>query len=324
MELINDTDLSAELFRSAPWPDRLLGMLVARATFRVDADGRAHPETEDPVPVSLKPQTLPAGDLPGDAVCRKEGVDLLVLGSAHAPEGRPVTAMDVSLSVGDFARGLTVTGARRWVQAGKRLSPGAPEPFTSLPLTWEHAFGGAADLEGKQVPNPDNPKGKGFILNEAAAEGVELPNVEDPDTPIRSWEDRPRPACFAPIPIGSYLQAENTVEFDPDTGRPKILPAFFNMAHPKHRVPELREGDPVVLTGMRPDGAPMRFLLPLARLEARVALEDRRYTFPLKADTLCLLPEEGRFAVTYRAGFTYRFVPEEMRVTRLVHAGAGA
>ena len=38
---------------------------------------------------------------------------------------------------------------------------------------------------------------------------------------------------------------------------------------------------------------------------------------PTRVDTMCLLPEQRRFFLVHRAGFTYRFVEEEKREARL-------
>lgn len=316
MDLLNQTPYCAELFRSAVADDRFLGMAVCKLTYKVGANGSVEMETEDPVPVSKGPTPTPFGDLPGDMVCRKEGVDILVLGQAHTPGGKPIPAMEVTLAVGEAKWRLGILGNRTWKKGLMGLAPTKPEPFTTMPITWENAFGGAALLQNKDVPHPDNLNGKGYILDKAEADGIPLPNIEDPDNPILSWDTRPRPLLFAPLPVATNFRAENTTKTDPNNGQVKVLPSFFNDAHPKFRLESLVGGEQVELIGMTPD-APLRFSLPSLPLEVEVTLAERSYLIPVKIDTLVLLPEERRFVVIYRGSFTYRYVPEEQRLAIL-------
>jgi len=61
------------------------------------------------------------------------------------------------------------------------------------------------------------------------------------------------------------------------------------------------------------------FTIPEISLEAQLSLEDDKYPFPMRIDTLCILPEDRRFVVTWRAGFKYSFIPEQIRVIRVRH-----
>jgi hypothetical protein len=131
---------------------------------------------------------------PSDAVVAKVAADVALFG--HARSATPVPWLDVSLQVGRVRRAVRVFGDRRWRrEEGWRASD--PAPFTKMPLGFEHAFGGwdrrhadparhAADLR--------NPLGRGFLVDPRDAEGVPLPNLEDPDALIRSPSDAPAPA----------------------------------------------------------------------------------------------------------------------------------
>ncbi|NPC86446.1 DUF2169 domain-containing protein, partial [Pyxidicoccus fallax] len=78
----------------------------------------------------------------------------------------------------------------------------APQPFATLPVIYERAFGGAdtraADPAEHRI-HVSNPVGTGFATRAAHAEDMPLPNIEDPRQPIRSWKDRPAPAGFGAI-----------------------------------------------------------------------------------------------------------------------------
>jgi hypothetical protein len=311
----NETDLEAHLFRSVPHLDRLLGWVVAKATFRTGPNGAPERDLEDPVPVLLEAVETPFGEVPIDNALRKEGVDIFVLGRAHAPGGKPATRVDVTLSVGEFSARLAVFGKRKWEKGFAKIRMSAPEPFLDMPITWDRAFGGASLQQNRPVLYEWNPEGKGWIVEKGQVDGTELPNIEDPAHLIQTWKDTPKPAGFAPLPVASRLRAEGSVTQDEETGFPKIEPSFFNHAPPALRMPELRGGERVTLTGMTPDGE-WSFTIPPLKCEAEVTREEKSTVVPAVVDTLCLLPEERRFYVIHRASFYYVFVPEEIRTTR--------
>ncbi len=47
-------------------------------------------------------------------------------------------------------------------QGLRELVPGPAAEFSELPLTYENAFGGAAKTEYGELPDANNPVGKGF------------------------------------------------------------------------------------------------------------------------------------------------------------------
>src|SRR5690606_24421051 len=111
----------------------------------------------------------------------------------------PAPIVDLQLRVGTHAVAARIFGRRRWQRRwirGTQIS--APEPFSTMPLDWTYAFGGRADVGGRRVPNLDNPLGRGYVLDEQAVDGVELPNIEEPERLIRHWTDMPRPLAFSP------------------------------------------------------------------------------------------------------------------------------
>jgi hypothetical protein len=317
MDFFNDTELQADVFRAAPWEDEILAMVVAKATFRVAENGEVN-QDDDPIAVLREPMETPFGILPADIAPQKSGVDLLVLGQAHAPGGKPTDKMPVALQVGGFKCTFAVVGDRVWKKDKLGISPTPPKPFLTMPVIHENAYGGNALLKNKEVPNGYNPLGKGYILDKAEADGVPLPNIEDPQDIVTSWESQPLPAGFAPIPLGTQITAERGIAVDQETKQPTVKPEFYNCAHPKMVIQELRSGEEVVLSGMTPDGE-FKFNVPQISLSALLSLEDELFPHPMRVDTLCILPEERRFFIILRAGFKYRFIPEQIRVIRVQH-----
>src|SRR5882762_6925747 len=56
----------------------------------------------------------PALVYPSDFALFKPRADVLLVGSAHAPAGTPVSQLDVSLRVGNLKKSLFVIGDRYW------------------------------------------------------------------------------------------------------------------------------------------------------------------------------------------------------------------
>src|SRR5690606_30894671 len=94
---------------------------------------------------------------PADLAHYKPRTDVLCVGACHAgPE--PVAHTTVRLSVNAWSKALRVTGDRTWGVVG----PSVPEPFRSLPIGYERAFGGPGF--------PANPVGRGLSESVAAGE----------------------------------------------------------------------------------------------------------------------------------------------------------
>src|SRR4051812_11171525 len=281
MELINETSLPAALFRGTLMDDaRMLGFVVAKATYTVGPSGEVAPDATAPIPIAANVAERPPPALPPDNVPWKRGVDVFVLGRACAPHGKPARSVDVEVRVGASSRRAVVFGDRRWEGSGGAPTIGEPEPFVELPLDWEHAYGGMARVRGAEVPNAYNAAGAGYLLDRAEAPGTKLPNVEDPDARIRAWDDAPIPLAFGVVPLDSQFLAEDMLDVDRATGKAAFRRVSFNRAHPKLRLDAVRAADAVAISGMTP-ALPLAFRVPLRPLTALVWLEDRRYAFPL-------------------------------------------
>ena len=115
----------------------------------------------------------------------KPRADLLLSGTCHTPRARPMRRCPVELRVGEWSKQLWVYGPRVWTErplGGER--PSEPAPFSSMPLSYRHSFGGAA--------YDRNPVGIGIA-------GDALPNIESAQQPLQSRSDRLEPAGFGPI-----------------------------------------------------------------------------------------------------------------------------
>jgi hypothetical protein len=289
---------------------------VVKGTFTLEE--RPVPAGEQ-VPVAIEQEYFGEPDQssikkPCDVSLMKPATDILLLGQAYAPRGRPTTWMDVSLAVGNLRKIVRVFGDRVWRSATKELSYSAsqPELFETMPLVWERAFGGLEKTVKPTRAEVRNPVGTGFRSSEALESivGVRLPNLEDPGTPITTWNDQPQPAGFAPIsahwePRRSYA---GTYDEEWQKHRAPYLPKDFDHRFLQLAPPGLiaagylNGGEPVELRGVTPAGL-LRFPLPKATFKITYRLEGSSQERPVQLDTVLIEPDQSRFVLTWRSVF---------------------
>jgi hypothetical protein len=342
MHLVNQTPVPARLNVAEVGGFRQrVGSITAKATYRFDAAGPFALETAEPVPLFDRDVPTEYGLLPRDDLPRSDPVfEVILLGAAHAPGGRPVTRQPVAVTVGRERRELVVFGDRTWQRQGSDLQISAPAPFTSMPLTYQRAFGGTCEVfidreAAVPVSDPSNPVGRGFDPGPSAQALAEmmkppagfptydpvrrLPNVEDPRALIRRWEDAPAPACWATVPLDSLVHLRRCTELSTDEGlaaKLAVKASLFHRAHPDWVIAVPPRGAAVVLEGLSPRG-PVTFRLPALRVLADWVVGARHGTSELAPQVLVLLPEEGRFYVVYRHVFHMAAQPRGERCVRL-------
>lgn len=133
----------------------------------------------------------------GQSCYVRPGTDITMNGNAWARLGRPAIAVPVSLQVGTCHQRLAVIGDRYWRRGtfqGAHIS--RPEPFASLPLVYERAFGGTPAVD---LSEPRNPVGRGLYRNLKEAMDRPLPNIESSEHLIRDLKDHPPPIGVGPI-----------------------------------------------------------------------------------------------------------------------------
>ena len=234
-----------------------------------------------------------------DEIMPKACADVLLAGTAHAPEGKAVKEMMVSLRCGEVDKSLRITGDRQWRYGLVPLQQvDAPLPFTAMPLDATRAWGGK--------DYPANPLGCGYTDSRWPAffkrnQGV-LPNISLAGEIRRPGRRRHAPAGLGPWPInhparrrlaGSYNKRWLKEDF-PGLAR-NIDWRFFNMAPPDQRLKRFFKGDePYCLTGLHPLQTELTGKLP--GIKARAFIRTERAPFaevPLEADTLWFFPDQN-------------------------------
>ncbi|WP_027184102.1 DUF2169 family type VI secretion system accessory protein [Desulfovibrio inopinatus] len=236
---------------------------------------------------------------PGEALdwsFPKPEAEYLVYGSCHLQT--PASAAEVQVKVAEKTKTLEVWGKRAWL--GTR--PSDPEPFSSMPLTWEKAYGG---------PHyPENPVGMGHDTEGNI--GYALPHIQPVGKAFRpvaqswaqdgfralspGWPQRTR--FFGPFdqewllhrwpyyPHGSSMQYCMTAPEDQWMGR------FFD-GDERFALSNMHAEKPLIESSF-PE---IRVRLFLNRvIEDKESFSER----PCKADTLWLFPDHEMGIVAYR------------------------
>lgn len=203
----------------------------------------------------------------------KPETDVVVVGSAHTPEHRPLRALDVSVEVGDRVKRVRAMGLRQ-VSWRDGETPRFPDPdtFVEIPLSYGNAYGGVdarvtdPSRESTVIPGgpltdhpgmyPRNPFGRGYVVSPEGAESVDLPFLEDPSdllTPERfitrdpaRWHLQPSPAGLGWIhpwmfPRGLFFDVSADAWFPaPDDAslrevREGVLPVGYRESLKRHQ-----------------------------------------------------------------------------------------
>jgi hypothetical protein len=241
---------------------------------------------DDPMNTAVK--------LESDYVPYKLATDVVLNGTAHAPDARAVYQLTASLTVGAATKQVEVIGDRTCTfQDGSAPIFSDPTPFTTMEMRYERAFGGVDIYSDPKVPcgYARNHLGKGFAVTNTkrSIDGLALPNLEDPAnllTPDRLtighfmyWEQLPEPANFGwylkywqpRAGMAGVMPADRKFERELRDAYAKLVPAdqkemydktglpdmdfrFFNGASPGLVLPFLAGDEVVRAINLTPDG----------------------------------------------------------------------
>jgi hypothetical protein len=221
-----------------------------------------------------------------------------------------VKRLTVGLKVGTMVKQFAVVGDRWWRQRLGGVAASEPEPFVSLPLSYDVAFGGTdrrEEAQGRTDTYLPNPVGRGYCRHASRADDLPLPNTEALDQPVRAPDDHARPMALSPIGrnwapraayAGTYDQhwIENTAPLWPEDFDPR----YFQCAPPDQVVPYLAGGEEVVLQHLTPDGR-RAFRLPALPMPVTfIPHKGRDAARSASVDTLVLETDAGRMTLTWR------------------------
>lgn len=239
----------------------------------------------------------------------KPRADVVLVGQAHAPLGRPVQRLEATLRIATLQRSIALFGDRYWRTDGSVPTLSSPQPFTVMPIVYERAFGGIDTAAGGV--SAANPVGRGFLLKPPGpGRQTALPNIEHPDQLIQWWQDQPQPAGFG-FYSKSWQPRVGLLGTYDERWREQRAPGppadfrsgFFNGAHPSLQLDGYLRGDETIeLINLSSEGR-QRWQLPGLQVGARIQYRDAATAgdpLALRLDTLCLLPEQRRFYLVWR------------------------
>lgn len=269
----------------------------------------------------------------------KLATDVVLIGKAYVPGGKPVARLDATLAIGPARKTIRVVGDRR-CQFRDKLAPTFtdPVPFTEMLLRYERAYGGK---DGRSIPGlefvyPRNPVGRGVVLKNLreTVHNLPLPNLEDPGeplTPDRVVLDDPEKWNRQPLPQGFGYTARTAY---PRCSFVGAIPPFVNIDEPMREeglglvprnqillarqfrlpgfdvrfhqgaslglaVPYLNGDEPVRLSNLTPDGD-LSFSLPGEKPAITLDVGAGAQNLSPVLHTVCLRADDKQFDLIWR------------------------
>lgn len=325
--LNNSTPYAATATLAADRDGRDLWITVVKATFDILPDGSVERAAEQ-LPVIFAPVFA------GDPVCSsllaesdidyaKAGVDVLVQGTVHTPQGKPAKEVLVGLEVDGRRKILRVQGERQWIRRAGTVGLSSAQRFTQVPLTYEFAFGGFDPVDEDDY-DQRNPAGRGYATEPSRLIGRPAPRIEYADGP------QSRPAGFGPI-ARHWLPRRTLAGTYDDKWRDERLPLlptdfderFFLAAPEDQQFPWLPQQALVRVVGMSLDGSQLNFRIPRIALGVNIHVGGGEVHRRPNLRTVLVLPDPRRVVVTYAdampcTGAKFSIVDAEVVEKRLI------
>jgi len=317
MDLLNSTGMQAGYTMGMKPDGRELLVVIVKGTFIIPKQGESIKLTDQQVPM-IEADTF-SGE-PGfsapvyevDYAPIKHRCDVLLNGSAYTPQGKPASKVQVGLKLGSLVKTFVVTGDRFW-DAGLSITPGKPEEFIVMPISYDVAFGGLDNFhkdEKKRSAYMKNPIGKGFHEQHSSSlvNETPMPNTEELNRPVQMPSDDYQPMAFGPIGRGWESRIKHAGTYDQDwiDNTFPFLPADFNEAYyqtaPEDQQISYPKGDEeVILVNLTAEG---RTAFNLPAIEVPVVFfrkKGERHETHAVVDTIVIEPDKGIFTMTWRA-----------------------
>jgi len=271
MELLNATKMVAGYTMGMRPDGRELLVVVVKGTFDLPKNGEDAKLSAEQLPlVEADTFTGEAGfSAPlyeSDYAPTKPFCDVVLNGSAYAPDGKPSRSVGVGIKVGRVAKAFKVVGDRVWESGAGGIGPGSAQPFVKKPISYDVAFGGT-DRYSKDEADHDafmaNPSGVGYRkgLTSGPIDGTPMPNTEERKNAVKSPIGDYKPMSFGPVARGWASRAKYAGTYD-DDWLENVFPflptdfddRYFQCAPEDQHTDHLRGGEEVTLVNLTPDG----------------------------------------------------------------------
>lgn len=298
MQIVSTCPLRAGSLLFMPAAGRYSLSLAVKATFTL-APGRSPPAEQQ--------EGINEGDnhwdddpqrslyAPSDLVPLKRKTDVVLVGSAAAPLGKPVRSILTRLAVGEIDKVIEVVGPRLVTREGElREGP----PWTSMPVRYERAAGGP----GTWNPVGVSPEGAVDVYGQRS-----LPNLQPPGQ--KPGEHIP-PVGFGPIAPTWWLRREKLRHRAEPPSAESLRrtpldedfdPAYFQAALPDQQLRELPPESTLLLENLHKEHPRLVTQLPALRPRVFVDLGSAApFDLPMTADLLWIDTDRGICTLTYR------------------------
>jgi hypothetical protein len=302
--------------------------IIIKGTFTIPTGGGVARPAAEQLPIFTADEPYdpkqPGGVLKfeSDLVPFKPRSDVVLVGHAYAPFGRAAKVVDVEIEVGAIRKKLRVFGDRAWSFPSEQADAipyiVGPADFVKMPLTYDRAFGGIDKTAPLRAREPHfkpwcerNYLGRGFCgaRTVASINGTPLPNIEDPDDLIRTWDSNPRPAGCGFFPRNSRPRVEWFGTYDEKwkAERKPDLPLDFRFDSyngadlTMQGAPFLVGNERVRVTNVATSGRQLEFSLPCIVPHVDAARHQATREAVANLDTLVISPDVGAFFVVWRA-----------------------
>ena len=240
----------------------------------------------------------------------KPRVDVVLVGSAFAPQGQPVRSLLARLGVGEIDKTIEVHLDRVLSPEGVRVEG---TPFARMSLSYERAAGGLETA---------NPIGVRADARDAYGR-TKLPNLQPPGLAVGATSAPLPPVGFGPVPP-TWPQRWGKLGRHASSWAPGWLHAaplpedldrgFFNAAPADQQLAELPEEARLVLENLHPQIP--RLVTQLPALRPRATLEGRggHHALMLRCDTLWIDTDRGIATMTFRGQLALERADEAGRI----------
>jgi hypothetical protein len=318
MNFVNETKVKAGWTLGFQPDGRELLIVAIKATFFIPQNGEEASLAEEQIPLTEADEFT--GE-PGfsatlhetDYAQKKPYCDVLLNGSAYAPQGNPTDHVQVSMRAGKMHKAFNVLGDRVWDRFMFTTSPTLPLKFLRKKISYDVAYGGVdSDKKdpGKQKTYLKNPVGVGYYPISKGKElaGKPLPNTEETGHPVKSPTGSYQPMSFGPVGRNFVIRYPFAGTYDQkwlDTRAPFWPDDFdyryFQAAPPEQQIPYPEGGEEVVLQNLTPQGL-TRFRLPRMHIPVLfISHQGKDQQVDAVIDTVLIEPDHNRFMLTWRA-----------------------
>ena len=235
---------------------------------------------------------------PSDLVPFKPRADVLLVGNAFAPQGKPVRSLVVRMCVGSIDKSIEVHGQRTWTREGE-LREGAR--WTKMPMRYERAAGGL-DTWNPVGVSADGPPD---LYGQRPA-----PNLQPPGLALTGRGTLVEPVGFGPIASSWTLRRQRLRHHAGAWSDARLAdtpldgdfdPRYFQAAPPDQQASAIREEEPILLENLHPEHP--RLFTHLSGLHPRAFVDTGAgapQDLALVADTLWIDTDRAIVAVTWR------------------------